>query len=192
MNFKIIFILLCLVALGVYGYPKYKLIQQEKQIHKSNIAIPSGSAVQRLMPFLDHQSKAEFYNQYPIFSIDIRLVDYEQTDAPEGSSAFLKKFSCGTLNGLKTNTALYRNAALNVNEKDAVEFQYFIKNNLGQTILQVSQKMDQCDNIDELRAIKDSKFEPKTLEEVQANQPQPNAQGLAEAEARNRQEERGF
>ena len=52
--------------------------------------------------------------------------------------------------------------------------------------------MDQCDNIDELRAIKDSKFEPKTLEEVQVNQPLPNAQGLAEAEARNRQEERGF
>ena len=152
MKFYLIFLLVAAV-LGIkfYAYPAYKLDEAEKNIRKSIQNIPDNARAHALNRIEGYPAKAEVLNRYPKILVYIMLSDYKEKSIPPTAEVFLKKFSCSSLDGMKNHSDLYRQANLNLMQKDNHQIEFIVRNMYGEVLLKFQQTLTACPRYQEMK-----------------------------------------
>ena len=154
MNITFIIILLTTLFVYLYGYPAYKLNQEEDRVRTSMKNIPSNATANNLSNIAGVEAHSEILNQYPKF-VYIFLNHYKEVKLDPKISAFVKSFSCASIDNLKTYPQLKRQATLNIMKDDHHEFEYIIQNSYG-TLYAHRQVMSDCPNFQSVLQMKEA------------------------------------
>jgi len=155
MNITFIIILLTTLFVYLYGYPAYKLNQEEDRIRTSMKNIPSNATANNLSNIAGVEAHSEILNQYPKFVVYIFLDHYKEVKLDPKISAFVKSFSCASIDNLKTYPQLKRQATLNIMKDDHHEFKYIIQNTYG-TLYTHRPVMSDCPNFQSVLQMKEA------------------------------------
>lgn len=178
-------IILFIVGLVFYAYPAYQLNEAEDKIRLSMQNIPNNAQAYRFQSISGYSANAEVLNQYPTFLVYITLKDYKDKQAPEEVIEFIEEFSCTALDGLKSDSEIYRKAHLNIIKKDQHRFDYTLKNIYGDILYKHQQLMSNCPNFSDIE-----NYEPP--KETIENNHHMTTPVSPEAAARERQAENGY